>query len=120
MQEDNDSTNVESARTKWIKASDAASKLHTELFQTGSGYGSPDERAAGEHKLASSRLEAERLLREYYDIDRRFMNREMLKLKRSQTLATWASFTIAVVVGVATVFDIVVAFLTYSGIISLK
>jgi hypothetical protein len=100
---------VEAARAKWLAASEAASKLAAELFQPGSGYGDPDARAADEHRLQSARLDAERLFREYHDLDRREMELKMLDLQRSQRLATWASFAVAAVVGLATVVSTLVA-----------
>ncbi|MBX3178323.1 MAG: hypothetical protein KF886_13260, partial [Candidatus Hydrogenedentes bacterium] len=76
-----------------------ASNLASELFQLGSGYGDPDARAQDELRLESARLDAERLFREYHDLDRREMELKMLDLQRSQRLATWASFSVAAVVG---------------------
>ena len=96
-------------RARWLEASEAASKLAAELFQPGSGYGDPEARAADEHRLQSARLDAERLFREYHDLDRRDMEIKMLDLQRSQRLATWASFAVAAVVGLATVISILVA-----------
>ena len=100
---------VVSARRRWLEASDYASQLASELFQPGSGYGDPDARAADEHRLQSARHEAERLFREYHDLDRRDLELMMLKLQRSQQRATWASFIVAAVVGLATVISILVA-----------
>ncbi|WP_447971017.1 hypothetical protein [Nitrospira sp. M1] len=100
---------VEAARVKWLTASSAASKLAVELFQPGSGYGDPDARAADEHRLQSARLDAERLFREYNDLDRREMEIKMLALQRSQRLATWASFAVAAVVGLTTVVSTLLA-----------
>lgn len=99
-------TDVETARTRWLEANEAASRVASELFQFGDGYGDPDARIADEHQLQSARVEAERLFREYYDLDRRDMELKMLKLQRSQQLATWASFFVAAVVGLATVVSI--------------
>jgi hypothetical protein len=59
--------------------------------------------------LQSARHDAERLFREYYDLDRRDTEIKMLALQRSQRLATWASFAVAAVVGLATVVSTVVA-----------
>lgn len=94
---------AEAARSKWIEASERASQFAADLFQPGSGYGDPEARAQDEHHLQSARHEAERLFREYHDLDRRDMESKMLKLQRSQRLATWASFAVAAVVGLATV-----------------
>ena len=102
-------SDVEAVRARWLEASEAASKLAAELFQPGSGYGDPEARAADEHRLQSARLDAERLFREYHDLDRRDMEIKMLDLQRSQRLATWASFAVAAVVGLATVISILVA-----------
>ena len=57
----------------------------------------------------STRKEATRLFNEYIELDRRLVETEMLKLQRSQRLATWASFTVAAVVGCATVLQIILA-----------
>jgi len=97
------------ARARWLEASDRASQLAAELFQPGSGYGDPDARVADEHRLQSARLEVERLFREYNDLDRRDIESKLLDLQRSQRLATWASFAVAAVVGLATVVSILVA-----------
>jgi len=105
----NASSDVNVARLRWLEASEAASKLAAELFQPGSGYGDPDARAQDEHQLDSARLDAERLFREYHDLDRRNVELKMLELQRSQRLATWASFAVAAVVGLATVVSALVA-----------
>lgn len=109
MSRTTESSGVKAARARWLDASQAASKLALELFQPGSGYGDPDARAADEHRLESARLDAERLFREYHDLDRREMELKMLELQRSQRLATWASFAVAAVVGLATVVSTLVA-----------
>jgi len=100
---------VEAARARWLRASEHVSQLAAELFQPGSGYGDPEARAADEHRLQSARHDAERLFREYYDLDRRDTEIKMLALQRSQRLATWASSAVAAVVGLATVVSTVVA-----------
>ena len=100
---------VAAARSRWLTASESASNLAAELFQSGSGYGDPDARKADEHRLQSAKDEVERLFREYHDLDRRQIESEMLELQRSQRLATWASFAIAAVVGIATVINIYVS-----------
>jgi len=102
-------SNVEAARVKWLGASEQASQLAAELFQPGSGYGDPEAKAADEHRLQSVRLDAERLFREYNDLDRREMEIKLYELQRSQRLATWASFAVAAVVGLATIVSILVA-----------
>jgi hypothetical protein len=71
---------VAEARSRWLAASESASHLATKLFQPGSGYGDPDARRADEHRLQTAKDEAERLFREYYDIDKRHIESEMLKL----------------------------------------
>lgn len=103
------SADVEAARARWMETSASASKLAAELFQPGSGYGGPGARAADEHRLQSTRLEAERFFREYHDLDRRDMELKMLDLQRAQRLATWASFAVAAVVGPATVVSTLIA-----------
>lgn len=102
---------VSVARSRWLAASERASSLAAELFQPGSGYGDPDARIADMHRLDSTRAEAERLFREYHDLDRQHIQSEMLELQRSQRLATWASFAVAAVVGIATIVNTVVALL---------
>jgi hypothetical protein len=97
------------ARTRWIEASERATELAAEMFQPGSGYGDPNAHAIDEHRLQSARLEAERLFREYYDLDRREMESKLLEVQRSQRLATWASFVVAVVVGLATIVSTTIA-----------
>ena len=100
---------VEEARLRWLKASKRASQIASELFQPGSGYGDPEARQQAEHLLQSARHDAERLFREYYDLDGREIEAKMLGLQRSQRLATWASFAVAAVVGLATVVSTLVA-----------
>ena len=99
------------AREKWIIASQKASALGNELFQPGSGYGDPDARIDDEKRLETARLEAERLFREYYDLDKQTIEFEMLKIQKSQRLATWASFSVAFLVGVATIVQVVISIL---------
>ena len=70
-----------------------------------------DARLADEHCLRSAKEEAERLFREYFDLDRQRIDSEMLKLQRSQRLATWTSFAVAAVVGAATVVSMVITLL---------
>jgi|GEM_PF-1827706 len=100
---------VAGARDRWLLASDRAAQLAAELFQDGSGYGDPNARIADEHRLQSARIEAERLFREYHDLDRRDTELKMFELQRSQRLATWASFTVAAVVAVATIVSTLAA-----------
>lgn len=102
---------VAAARSKWLEANERASKLADTLFQPVSGYGDPDARLADEHRFRSARDEAERLFREYDDLYRRETEFKMLGLQRSQRLATWASFAVAAVVGLATIIGTVVALL---------
>ncbi len=64
---------VAETRSRWLAASENASHLATELFQPGSGYGDQDARRADEHRLQTAKDEAERLFREYYDIDKRYI-----------------------------------------------
>ena len=107
LQESNN--DVEAARVRWLSASECASQIASELFQPGSGYGDPDARASDEHHLHSARHDAERFFREYHDLDRRNTELKILTLQRSQHLATWASFAVAAVVGIATVVNTLVA-----------
>ncbi len=100
---------VEAARSRWLEASEHASKLAAELFQPESGYGDPDARSADEHRLQSAKHEAVRLFQEYHDLDRRDMEFKMLKLQHSQKLATWASLAVAAVVGIATIIGTLIA-----------
>ena len=102
---------VEAARARWLAASERASQLASELFQPGSGYGDPQAQMADEHRLQSARNDAERFFKEYHDLDRRDIECKMIELQRSQRLATWASFAVAAVVGVATIVSTVAALL---------
>ena len=104
-------SDVEAARAKWLSASARATKIASELFQPGSGYGDPEAKAADEHRLNSARHEAERLFLEYQDLDKRETEQKMLSLQKSQHLATWASFAVAAAVGLATISDILVKFI---------
>lgn len=100
---------VEAARARWLSASERTTQLAAELFQPDSGYGDPEARAADEHRLQSARHEVERFFQEYHDLDRRDIELKMFELQRSQRFATWASFAVAAVVGVATVISTWVA-----------
>lgn len=99
-------TDVEMARQRWSSASASAAELAEQLFQPGDGYGDPDARLADEHRLRTAQKEADRQFQLYHDLDRRWVQGEMLKLQRSQRLATWASFAVAAAVGVATILGI--------------
>ncbi|GJL66957.1 MAG: hypothetical protein NPIRA05_19280 [Nitrospirales bacterium] len=103
---------VDKARSQWLAASQNVSHLGAELFQPGSGYGDPEERRNDEYRLQFAKDEAERLFREYHALDRSYIEDEMLKLQRSQRLATWASFAVAAVVGLATIVSIITDLLT--------
>lgn len=96
---------------RWLAASERASKLSSELFQPGSGYGDPDARDADIHRLQSAKDEAERLFREYQDLEKSRIDDELIRLQRSQHLATWASFAVAAAVGIATIVSTVFALL---------
>lgn len=111
MQNPKNSNDVEAARARWLVASERAAQLAAELFQPGSGYGDPEARANDEHLLQSARHDAERFFKEYHDLDRRDIELKMLNLQRSQRSATWASFTVAAVVGVATIVSTLVTLL---------
>jgi hypothetical protein len=104
-------TSVTEARARWLEANQHASSLASEMLQDGSGYGHPDALAQDVHRLEAARAEAERLFREYHDLDRQHIEHEILGVQRSQTLATWASFAVAAVVGIATVVQILVVLL---------
>lgn len=107
IDQQSDGDNITLARAKWIEASERTSQLAAELFQPGSGYGDPSARAADEHRLQSTRLEAERLFRVYDDLDRRDRESKVLELQRSQMRATWASFAVA---AVATIIALIALF----------
>lgn len=100
---------LQTARSRWIAAADEVSDLSAELFQPGSGYGSPEAEMQDRHRLETARREAERRFREYEDLERSHTQREMLRLQRSQQIATWASFCVAAAVGVATIVQVVVS-----------
>ncbi len=98
---------VETARKKWLAASEVASLLANKLFQPGSGYGNPYARSQAEHRLQTAKHDVDRLFQEYHDLYRREMETKMLEIQRSQRLATWASFAVAAVVGIATIISTV-------------
>lgn len=100
---------LERARQLWLDASRDAAALAAELFQPGSGYGDPEALFQDQHRLESARAEAERLFREYHELDRRVIDHQMLQMQRSQRLAAWCSLAVAVVVGAATIVSIAVA-----------
>jgi hypothetical protein len=101
---------VEQARQRWATASARATTIADELFQPGSGYGCPEAEQQDRHRLETARSESDHLFREYQDLDRRFLQEQMLRLQQSQRLATWASFSVAAVVGLATIASIVAQF----------
>lgn len=96
---------VADSRKEWLAAIDRVAKLRADMYRPGNGYGDPEARFADEHKLQSAREEADQLFRQYYDLDRQRVESEMLKLQRSQRLATWASFAVAALVGAATIIN---------------
>lgn len=98
---------VEEARNRWLVANERAANLAEALFKPGDGYGNPEARMQDEHRLWSAQKEADRCFLEYQDLDRREIDRRILELQVSQRLATWASFAVAFVVGIATVFGII-------------
>ncbi len=73
--------NIDEARSEWLKVHERAEELANKLY------------------------------REYNDIERRRIEFKMLDLQRSQRLASWASFVVAAAVGLATIDNIVVALL---------
>jgi hypothetical protein len=82
-------------------------ELHSSLFQPGSGYGSPDEFRNDEQRLVAARAEAVECFQDYQLLERRKIDLRILSLERSQTLAAWSSFSVAAVVGAATIVNIV-------------
>lgn len=106
MQESDNKVNE--ARDRWLVANEHAANLANELFQPGSGYGDSEARMQDEHHLRSARQDADRYFREYQDLDRREIERRIMELQSSQRLATWASFAVALVVGVATITSIII------------
>lgn len=60
-------------------------------------------------KARLARLNAEHFYREYYDLERRELRLRMLEQLQSQRLATWASFAVVAVLGLATVVSTLVA-----------
>ena len=107
MEETSINKEVESARTRWLHASEKASKLALEMYEPGSGYGDPHAEKADNYRVEAVRADAQRLMQEYHDIDRRLMDEKINKLQKSQTIATWASFTVAFVVGVTTIISVI-------------
>ncbi|WP_261232314.1 hypothetical protein [Serratia entomophila] len=104
---------VDAARSRWLTANEIASQLAKELYQPGSGYDDPSARLQDEHRLQTARYEAERLFHEYNDLSRQETEQKMLGLQRSQQLATWASFAVAAMVGIATIISTVIALLKH-------
>ena len=94
---------VNKSREKWLDASDKASKLAHEIYSPGSGYGDPMAESQARYSVEVAKSEANRLMQEYHDLDRRLIDSKISKLQKSQTLATWASFAIAFVVGLTTI-----------------
>ena len=97
---------LEAARLRYIDASRSVAELHSKLFQPGSGYGSPDEFRNDEQRLVAARVEAEKCFQDYQLLERRKIDLRILSLERSQALAAWASFSVAAVVGAATIINI--------------
>lgn len=98
---------VEAARGRWLAASEKASSLALQMYQPGSGYGNPEAEAGDKYRVEVARADAQRLMQEYHDLDRKLNEKKFSNLQKSQTLATWASFAIALVVGIATIIDTV-------------
>lgn len=96
---------IEKARCRWVAACEQATAAAMVL--TSSGYGDPDALRQDEYQVTVARADAERLYREYQDLERRHTQQQMLQLQRSQQLATWASFCVAAAVGVATIVGII-------------
>lgn len=94
---------AETARDRWIQASESASALALEMYQPGSGYGDRQAEAGDKHRVEAARADALRLMHEYHDIERQLNEQRINDLQKSQTLATWASFTVAFVVGATTI-----------------
>lgn len=105
MKNESMSSTVEAARIKWLKASEYASSLAIEMYQSGSGYGDPDAEIADKYRVEVASAEAQRLMHEYHDLARQLNEERISKLQKSQTLATWASFAIAIVVGLITIVE---------------
>ena len=106
-QADSTAAEIEQARSRWLAASDQATAIAWELYQPGNGYGCPQAEQQDRHRLETVRSDAERLYREYQDLERRCTQQQMLRLQRSQQLATWASFSVAAAVGLATIVGII-------------
>jgi len=91
------------AREKWFLAKESAVKFAASIHQTGSGYGDPEARLNDDHQLQTLRYEAERLFIEYQEICSQETNKKLIKLQKSQSIATWASFAVAAMVGLSTI-----------------
>jgi len=63
--------------------------------------------AGDKYRVEAAKAEAQRLMHEYHDIDRRVTEQKLSDLQRSQTLAAWASFTVAFAVGFTTIIGTV-------------
>lgn len=96
------SDDVQRAKQLWYDASAKVAEVENSLPGPGDGYGDGGQsQRSHEQRLASARRQAEERFREYDALSRRHTEAEMLRLQRSQSLATWASFAVAVVVGIA-------------------
>lgn len=106
-----ESNSTETARVRWLEARRRYSELADNYLRPGNGYGDPFTQQSAAHQVETARNEAESLFLEFQRLDRRDVDSTMLKLQRSQHLATWASFVVAAVVGLATVVSTLVALL---------
>lgn len=107
MNNKNMAKSVDEARLKWLEASSKASELALEMYQPGSGYGDPQAEAGDKYRVEVAKSEADKLMHQYHDIDRKLAEKKFGELQKSQTIATWASFTVAFVVGATTIISII-------------
>lgn len=101
-----DAADFSHARRRWIEAREIALKLSEDMFSVGSGFGDPDAREAARHQVETATREIEWRHQELLDLERRDLEARMLRLQRSQTLATWASFAVAAAVGATTAISV--------------
>ena len=109
MAESGEQSLSERRREAWDRYEAARQNLCEENTTTtrASDHSTPHAARAYEINLQKTRDEVDRLLLEYQDLDRQYMESQMLELQRSQRLATWASFAVAAVVGLATLIELI-------------
>jgi len=98
------------AYQRWLAAEEEVEQL-LKQFLPGSGFGHPAAESGARTSLESAHRLAERSRATYNEAVRRGSEVTMLKLQKSQHLATWASFVVAFVVGATTVLQTIITLL---------